>query len=94
MSVGISTAGIIYIVIEGSKDYNMILLSIVNLIMFACFGLISLVKSYEFFNGNYIPYILDLIEQKDKQEQQEQEQKEKEKEIEEKVANMACEAVI
>lgn len=93
LTVGISTAGIIYIVIEGSKDYNMILLSIVNLIMFACFGLISLVKSYEFFNGNYIPYILDLIEEKKKQEQ-EQEQKEKEKEIEEKVANIACEAVI
>ena len=61
LMVAATTAGIIYIVIEGSQDYNMILLSIVNLILFACFGLISLVNAYEFYNNQYIPYIYDII---------------------------------
>lgn len=61
LSVGITTAGIIYIVVEGSQDYNMILLSVVNLLMFACFGLISLVKAYEFYNTQYIPFIQEAI---------------------------------
>lgn len=50
LMMAITTAGIIYIVIEGSNDYNMILLSVVNLILFACFGMISLVRAYEFYN--------------------------------------------
>ena len=61
LMTAISTAGIIYIVIEGSNDYNMILLSVVNLILFACFGLISLVRAYEFYNEQYIPYIGEQI---------------------------------
>ena len=61
LMTAISTAGIIYIVIEGSNDYNMILLSVVNLILFACFGLISLVKAYEFYNSEYMPYIQHYI---------------------------------
>lgn len=65
LTVGITTAGIIYIVIEGSQDYNMLLLSVVNLLMFACFGLISLVKAYEFYNNEYIPFIQDSIIKRD-----------------------------
>jgi hypothetical protein len=61
LSVCIATAGIIYIVIEGSKDYNMLLLALVNLILFACFGLLSLVKAYDFYNEYYIPYIKDKL---------------------------------
>ena len=61
LMTAISTAGIIYIVIEGSNDYNMILLSVVNLILFACLGFLSLVKAYDFFNDNYIPFITEKI---------------------------------
>lgn len=61
LSVAIATAGIIYIVVEGSQDYNMLLLSLVNLILFACLGLISLVKAYEFYNNEHIPYLQRLI---------------------------------
>lgn len=66
LSVGVATAGIIYIVIEGSQDYNMLLLSVVNLIMFACFGLISLVKGYDFYNNNYIPYLEEQIDKRER----------------------------
>lgn len=61
VSVASTTAGIIYIVIEGSNDYNMLLLSVVNLIMFICFGFISMVNAYDFFNNNHIPYIIDKL---------------------------------
>lgn len=70
LTVGITTAGIIYIVIEGSQDYNMLLLSVVNLLMFACFGLISLVKAYEFYNNEYIPFIQDSIIKRNNELQQ------------------------
>lgn len=67
LMTAITTAGIIYIVIEGSNDYNMLLLSVVNLILFACFGLISLVKAYEFYNNQYMPYIQDYIVSKEEE---------------------------
>lgn len=65
LTIGITTAGIIYIVIEGSQDYNMLLLSVVNLILFACLGLLSLVKAYEFYNNNYIPFLKDKINERE-----------------------------
>ena len=68
-TVAITTAGIIYIVIEGSNDYTLILLSAVNLIMFACFGLVSLVKAYDFYNDSYIPYLIELGEQNERENQ-------------------------
>lgn len=61
ISVAVTTAGIIYIVVEGSNDYNMLLLSAVNLIMFLCFGFISLVKAYDFFNTMHIPFIKEKL---------------------------------
>lgn len=67
LMTAITTAGIIYIVIEGSNDYNMLLLSAVNLILFACFGLISLVKAYEFYNNQYMPYIQEYITNKEEE---------------------------
>jgi len=57
----ISTIGIIMIVIEGSNDYNMLLLAFVNLLMFICFGMLSLAKAYEFFNNRHIPYIKEQL---------------------------------
>lgn len=66
LGIAVTSAGLIYIVVEGSQDYNLILLAVVNLIMFICFGFISLTKSYDFFNENYIPYVKDQIELKEK----------------------------
>ena len=41
LSIAFTTAGIIYIVIVGSNDYNLLLLAFVNLILFICFGLLA-----------------------------------------------------
>ena len=68
IAICLTTAGLIYIVVEGSQDYNLLLLSVVNLIMFACFGMLSLVKAYDFFNNNYIPYVAEMIEKRKNEE--------------------------
>jgi hypothetical protein len=85
VAVIISTSCIIYIVIEGSQDYNMLLLSVVNLIMFACFGLLSLVKAYDFFNDDYVPYMEDELNryetEKAEREKAEKEQREQSNQI-------------
>lgn len=60
-SVAITTIGMIYIIIEGSNDWNMLLLAVVNLIMFLCFGLLGLNKAYNFYNNQHIPYIKEQI---------------------------------
>lgn len=57
-----STAGIIYIAIQGSHDYMLLLLAVVNLLMFICFGILALNSSYEFFNNKHIPYIVNQLE--------------------------------
>lgn len=56
-----TSIGIIYIIIKGSQDYNLILLAIVNLLMFICFGFISLVKAYNYFNRIYVKYIKEQL---------------------------------
>ena len=61
ISIVISTAGIIYIVIAGSEDYVLLLLAAVNLIMFACFGLLSLNKAYDFFNNQHMVYVKEQL---------------------------------
>lgn len=55
----ITTTGLIYIVIAGSRDYMLFLMAVVNIIMFICFGLLALVNSYEFYNEQHIPFIID-----------------------------------
>ena len=62
LSVIISTAGLIYIVIQGCGDYTLLLLALVNLVMFICFGLLALNSAYEFYNNKHIPYMLNQIE--------------------------------
>ena len=57
-----TTVGLIYIVIQGSNDYNLLFLAIVNLLMFMCFGFISLVNAYDFFNNNHVPYMKEQLE--------------------------------
>lgn len=58
----ITTTGLIYIVISGSKDYTLFLLATVNLMMFLCFGILALSSSYDFFCEQHIPFILEEIE--------------------------------
>lgn len=60
-TLGITTVGIIYIVIQGSNDYNLLLLAVVNLLMFICFGFISLVNAFDFFNQRHVPYMIEMI---------------------------------
>ncbi|MBP5784633.1 MAG: hypothetical protein J6W16_03500 [Methanobrevibacter sp.] len=57
-----TSIGVIYIVITGSNDYNLLLLAAVNLLMFICFGFLSLVKAYNYFNQTYIEYIKERLE--------------------------------
>lgn len=63
-TVAATSIGVIYIVIKGSKDYTLIGLAIVNLLMFICFGFISLVKAYKYFNRTYIAYIKEKLNEK------------------------------
>lgn len=63
-----TTVGLIYIVIQGSNDYNLLFLAIVNLLMFVCFGFISLVNAYDFYNNNHVPYMKEQLEKTEQQE--------------------------
>lgn len=70
-TLGATTIGIIYIVIQGSNDYNLLLLALVNLLMFVCFGFISLNSAYEFYNNKHVPYMLEQLNKEIKQEVEE-----------------------
>ncbi len=70
-TLGLTTIGIIYIVIQGSNDYNLLLLALVNLLMFVCFGFISLNSAYEFFNNKHVPYMIEQLNKEIKQEVEE-----------------------
>lgn len=71
VTLGLTTIGIIYIVIQGSNDYNLLLLALVNLLMFVCFGFISLNNAYEFFNNKHVPYMIEKLNKEIKQEVEE-----------------------
>lgn len=60
-TLGATSIGLVYIVIQGSNDYNLLLLAVVNLLMFVCFGFVSLVNAYEFFNNRHIPYMNEML---------------------------------
>ena len=64
LSIAFTTAGIIYIVIVGSNDYTLLLLALVNLILFICFGLLALNNAYEFYNNKHVPYMQEMIKNK------------------------------
>lgn len=68
LAFGVSTFGIIYIVIEGSKEYALIWLAIVNLLFFICFGLINLVKAYEFYNTEHMAWIKNKLQESENKE--------------------------
>ena len=60
-TVFVSTFGIIYIVVIGSNDWNLLMLAFVNLLLFICFGLLALNNAFEFFNNKHIPYMKEKI---------------------------------
>ena len=66
--IAATTMGVIYIVISGSHNYTMLLLAVVNIIMFICFGLLSLVNAYDFFNNEHIPYIKEVLNEREREE--------------------------
>lgn len=72
LTLASTTLGIIYVVIQGSSNYTLLLLAFVNLIMFACFGLLSLVKAYDFFNEQHIPYLKEKINEYKREKEQEE----------------------
>lgn len=62
----ISSIGIIYIVIQGSGDYTLLLLAVVNLLLFISFGILSMNSAYEFYNNYHVPYMKEQIKNKNK----------------------------
>lgn len=66
VSIIISTSCIIYIVIQGSNDYSLLLIAVANLLMFICFGLLALNNAYEFYNNYHVPYMIEQINNKNK----------------------------
>lgn len=64
VSIMLTTTGLIYIVVVGSKDYILLLLALVNLVLFICFGLLALNTAYEFYNNRHIPYMQEMIKNK------------------------------
>lgn len=57
ITLGISSIGVIYLVVVGSNDWSLMLLAIFNLLMFICFGMTSCAKAYNFYNNEHIPYL-------------------------------------
>lgn len=70
ISIAFTTIGIIYIVITGSQDYTLLILAFVNLVMFFCFGLLSLSKAYDFFNNEHMAYVQEQLRLYKEQEAQ------------------------
>lgn len=62
----ISSIGIIYIVIQGTGDYTLLLLAVVNLLMFISFGILSMNAAYEFYNNYHVPYMKEQLKNKNK----------------------------
>lgn len=56
--------GIVYISIEGSKNPIQILITLVTLVLFACFGLMNMNSSYNRFYNIQVPYMELKIKEK------------------------------
>lgn len=59
--VASASIGVVYIVIKGSNDYNLLALAVVNLILFTCFGLLTMNSAYEFYNNEHINYLKEKL---------------------------------
>lgn len=67
LTLAATSIGVIYLVIEGSKNFNLLFLALVNLLMFAGFGLVSLVNAYDFYNESYVPFMQNKIREDQEQ---------------------------
>lgn len=74
VSIVAFTASVIYVVIEGSQNYLLLAMAVVNILMFFCFGMLSLTSAYDFFNEDYIPYIKERLEEINKVKERESEE--------------------
>lgn len=58
-----SVCGALYLTIEGSKNPIQILITLVTLVLFTCFGLMGMNKSYTRFYNIQLPYMEKEIEE-------------------------------
>lgn len=65
LTTAFSICGVVYISIEGSKNPIQILITLVTLVLFACFGLISMNSSYYRFYNVQVPYMELKIKEKE-----------------------------
>lgn len=79
LTIAASVGCILYIVIKGTYDYTYILLAVINLLMFACFGLLSLISAYEFFNERHIPFIEEQLNETKRRQEEADMQREEER---------------
>ena len=68
LSAVFSICGVVYISIEGSKNPIQILITLVSLTLFSCFGLISMNSSYCRFYNVQVPYMELKIKEKNEKE--------------------------
>ena len=67
-----SIFGLIYISVEGSKNPIQLLLTLITLVLFACFGLMSMNSAYERFYNIQIPFMKMQLEERKKQAEQQE----------------------
>lgn len=67
-TTGFSIFGLIYISVTGSKNPIQILITVASLILFACFGLISMNSAYCRFYNIQVPYMTLKVEQNEQAE--------------------------
>lgn len=67
-----SIFGLIYISVEGSENPIQLLLTLVTLVLFACFGLMSMNSAYERFYNVQIPFMKMQLEERKKQAEQQE----------------------
>ena len=62
ITMAASTYLVIFIFIEGNGDWSLIGLSLTNILMFICFGLLALNKAYDKYLNEHIPVIIEITE--------------------------------
>lgn len=60
--VALGTLGVMWVVIQGTQDWMMGILAIVNLFLFICLGLLALASMYDFYNTQWVPRMKYEIE--------------------------------
>ena len=60
LTVGATTSMSLYIFLEGSGDFGLLGLGFVNILMFIAFGIMALVKAYNFYIEEHLPAIVEI----------------------------------